>query len=359
MNTPTYHKALQVLDGIDPSKYAAERNYLEKSTRLSVYITRGILTLPQIKEHLLLKFTTNQCYKLIFELAWREYWQREWRVRGDAIFWDIKRSQENVESELLPAAILNASTRVEVLDAGIRQLYETGYVHNHMRMWLSGLICNIAHTHWRHPADWMYYHLLDGDPASNDLSWQWVAGTFSSKTYLPAQENINKYSKTKQFNTYLDQSYEMLAEMPTPDILSERQATNLTWTAPETQELIIDKSKPTLLYHSFWLNSQWYKDVDASRILVLEPHWFKAHPVSQKVMDSILKIALEIPGMQVYVGDISSLKATLNPNIKYINHPSLNGWPGVAEDMPMLFPDVPLKSFGSFMSYWKQCEKTL
>ena len=359
MNTPTYHRALQVLDGIDPSKYAAERNYLEKSTRLSAYITRGILTLPQIKAHLLLKFTANQCYKLIFELAWREYWQREWRVRGDAIFWDIKRSQENVESELLPSAILSASTTVEVLDAGIRQLYETGYVHNHMRMWLSGLICNIAHTHWRYPADWMYYHLLDGDPASNDLSWQWVAGTFSSKTYLPAQENINKYSKTKQFNTYLDQSYEMLAEMPTPDRLSERQALTLTWTAPETQELILDKTKPTLLYHSFWLNSQWHNDVDANRILVLEPHWFKAHPVSQKVMDSILEIALEIPGMQIYVGDINSLKATLNSNIEHIDHPSLNGWPGVAEDMPMLFPEVPLKSFGSFMSYWKQCEKNL
>ena len=76
------------------------------------------------------------------------------------------------------------------------------------------LICNIAGTKWQAGAAWMYYHLLDGDLASNTLSWQWVAGTFSSKKYFANQENLNKYgnSQDRQFGTFLDKSYEDLSQ---------------------------------------------------------------------------------------------------------------------------------------------------
>jgi deoxyribodipyrimidine photo-lyase len=352
-------KARQVLADINPINYATQRNYLGGSTQLSTYITRGILTLPQIKESILDRYTVEDCYKLIFELAWREYWQREWTVRGDSIFSDIKATQKNTVSDLLPAAIFNADTSINAIDAGIRQLYKTGYIDNHMRLWISGLTCNVAHTNWRQPAAWMYYHLLDGDPASNSLSWQWVAGTFSSKNYLPAQVNINKYSRTIQSGTFLDQSYEALAEIETPNIMSARKSIELVWTAPKTNELIIDIRKPTLLYHSFWLNSDWHKDLDANRVLVLEKSWFAQHPVSAKVTESILTIANEIRGMQIYVGDIEHLKTLLRSDVRYVGHPSLSNWPGLCEPMPMLFPSVALKSFNSFMSYWKQCEKNL
>lgn len=352
-------KARQVLADINPIKYATQRNYLGGSTQLSVYITRGILTLPQIKESILDKYTVENCYKLIFELAWREYWQREWTIRGDSIFSDIKGPQKNTESELLPSAIFNANTSIKAIDAGIQQLYKTGYIDNHMRLWISGLTCNIAHTWWSQPAAWMYYYLIDGDPASNTLSWQWVAGTFSSKKYLPAQDNINKYSKTIQTGTFLDQPYEVLAEIETPNIMNERMSLDLVWTAPKTKDLIIDTKKPTLLYHSFWLNSDWHKDLDANRVLVLEKSWFAKHPVSPMVTESILTIANEIKGMQVYVGDIEHLKTLLGSDVSYVDHPSLLDWPGSGEQMPMLFPNVVLKSFNSFMSYWKQCEKNL
>lgn len=55
------------------------------------------------------------------------------------------------------------------------------------------LTCTIAQPHWLNPARWMNCHLLDGDLASNMLSWQWVASSFSSKKYYANQENINKY----------------------------------------------------------------------------------------------------------------------------------------------------------------------
>jgi deoxyribodipyrimidine photo-lyase len=49
---------------------------------------------------------------------------------------------------------------------------------------------HVRHVHWRAGADWLVAHLLDGDLASNHLSWQWVAGTFSSKPYLFDAANV-------------------------------------------------------------------------------------------------------------------------------------------------------------------------
>ncbi len=359
MKTPINDGALAALLAINPITYARERNHLGKSTKLSVYITRGVLTLPQIKTHLMSTYTNQENYKLLFELAWREYWQREWLVRGDAIFTDIMLAQTVVESNELPSSIVNANTGIVAIDAGIRELYTTGYIHNHMRMWLSSLICNIAHTGWQQPAKWMYYYLLDGDPASNFLSWQWIAGTFSSKRYLPAQENINRYSGTKQLNSFLDQSYEDLSVIDTPSILEDRQYVELSWEAPKKDVLQIDSTLPTLLYHSFWLNAGWHKEMRANRIVVIEPDWFNKFPVSDKVMESILKIANEIPDMQVYVGDPNELHLRLGPLVSFVSHPSVKHWPGTAEPMPLLFPGVPLRSYNSFMSFWKQCEKQL
>lgn len=357
MKTDPYRDANETLLAINPVKYQATRNYIGGSTRLSVYITRGVLTLPQIKDQLSKKFTNMQSFKLVNELAWREYMQREWQIRGNAIFDDIKSVQVAAESNDLPLNIINGETGIIALDKGIKQLYETGYVDNHMRMWLAGLICNIAHTKWQKAAAWMYYHLLDGDPASNTLSWQWVAGTFSSKRYLPSQENINKYTKSIQNNTFLDLSYEELAVMQTPLILKNRISENLSWIAPKSSDLIIDKLKPTVLYHSFWLNKYWRNDIIANRILVLEPSWFNLFPVSPKVTDSIINIASEIPGIQIYVGNIKELVPNLGKEIYYMSHPSASNWPGLADPMELLFPEVPLKSYSSFTGFWNQCLK--
>ncbi|MEO5685193.1 MAG: FAD-binding domain-containing protein [Chitinophagaceae bacterium] len=68
--------------------------------------------------------------------------------------------------------IAGAKTGITAIDEQITLLYETGYMHNPVRMYLAGITCNIGKAHWLQPARWMYYHLLDGDLASNSLSWQ-------------------------------------------------------------------------------------------------------------------------------------------------------------------------------------------
>ena len=349
--------AHKLLAQINTITYANERNFVGSGTGISPYVSRGVLTLPQMRNYVLKNYTIDQSYTFIFELAWREYWQREWMIRGDKIFVDIKIKQSQVESTSISSAIINGCTGINQIDKGIKELYDTGYIHNHLRMWLSGLICNIAHTKWQLPAHWMYYYLLDGDPASNMLSWQWVAGTFSSKKYLPAQENINTYTHSIQKKSFLDRPYEVLAALPTPSILLERKVIKLSWLKPASQVLKVDKNLPTLLYTSFWLNHEWHSDMKANRVLVLEPSWFKRFPVSSAVTKFILDIAKEIEGLQVYVGEWADLEPQLGVTTYFVSHPSVSHWHGNAEQYPLLFPEVPLKSYGSFMGFWKQCKK--
>jgi len=127
-----------------------------------------------------LGITWQDSEKLIQELAWRDYWQQVWIAKGDDINTDLKTTQKSVSNHQVPKAIINASTGIEAVDAAIKELYNTGYMHNHMRMYIASICCNIANSHWLAPAKWMYAHLLDGDCASNQLSWQWVAGAFSN-----------------------------------------------------------------------------------------------------------------------------------------------------------------------------------
>ena len=74
---------------------------------------------------------------------------------GDEIFDDIRVSHDPIRTAKIPTAIINASTGIEAIDMGIQSLYNTGYLHNHLRMYVSSLICNIAKTHWKQLAELM------------------------------------------------------------------------------------------------------------------------------------------------------------------------------------------------------------
>jgi deoxyribodipyrimidine photo-lyase len=79
-------------------------------------------------------------------------------------------------------------------------------------MWLACYLVHYRKIAWHVCADWMYGYLIDGDLASNHLSWQWVASTFSHKPYLFNAENVAKFSPPEWHcaKTVLDQSYENL-----------------------------------------------------------------------------------------------------------------------------------------------------
>jgi deoxyribodipyrimidine photo-lyase len=361
-----YKTILDRVNQINPVPYAKSRNFIDGAvTYLSPYISRGVISVKQVQDSVLQKgHYPAAIEKFLQELAWREYFQRVWQAKGESLFQDIKQSQADVTHHHMIEAIANAKTGITAIDKKINEFYETGYMHNHVRMYVASITCNIGKAHWSAPAQWMYYHLLDGDLASNTCSWQWVAGSFSSKKYYCNQENINRYTHTNQTNTFLDKPTEALWNAPLPDVLKSTVMLNLNTRLPVAGKPVIDTNKHTLIYNSFNLDPCWRHSEDVNRILLLEPSHFQKFPVSEKVLAFIIDLAQNIPGCQLMIGEVSELKdcyknsALGEQGLVSKEHPAFNHYPGIKDQRDWIYPEVE-GYFNSFFSFWKKCEKYL
>lgn len=188
------------LEAIDPARYAHTRNYLDGDvTCLSPYIRHGIISLNDVRNHALaISGEPKQTEKFIQELAWRDYWQRRYRQNPDDIWNDVESYKTGYNADDygddLPTDIETGQTGVAVIDHFIDELCRTGYLHNHARMYVAAYVVHWRRIKWQVGAKWFLHHLLDGDPASNNLSWQWVASTFSNKPYFYNLDNVSKYA---------------------------------------------------------------------------------------------------------------------------------------------------------------------
>jgi len=225
------------LAAIDPARYGASRNHLEGAvTRLSPYIRHGVLTLAEVRDAVFAHLRQGAPQaplvqgdlfgaaavrdgggvgdaaatagwspaqrrageKLISELGWRDYWQRLWRQLGDGI-WDDREPlktghRPDTYAPELPSDIAAATTGLPCIDAFAAELIGSGWLHNHARMWLASYVVHWRRVRWQVGARWFLRHLLDGDPASNNLSWQWVASSFSHKPYIFNRANLERFS---------------------------------------------------------------------------------------------------------------------------------------------------------------------
>lgn len=214
--------ATKLLEHIDPVNYARSRNFGNgKITRLSPYITHGIIDLNDVRNFALSKcFKPEQITKFIQELAWRDFWQRIAANHPEWIWLDVESYKTGFTPDdyagALPDDIRSGNTGVACLDAFINDLTNIGYVHNHARMYLASYIVHFRRIKWQVGARWFLEHLLDGDEASNNFSWQWVASTFSNRPYIFNLENVHKYfgdliDTSPENNTELNKSYQELS----------------------------------------------------------------------------------------------------------------------------------------------------
>ncbi|TAF54460.1 MAG: deoxyribodipyrimidine photolyase [Sphingobacteriia bacterium] len=354
--TTDHVTVLKMFDAINPRAYAQTRNFGDGAvTQLSPYFSRGLISGRQVVDVLLKQHGFKTAEKLIQELAWREYYQRVWQAKGNAIFQDLKQAQQPVLHHAIPKALLKGETGISALDRGIADLATSGYVHNHIRMYLAMLATNVGQAHWRKPADWMYYHLLDGDLASNALSWQWVAGSFSAKKYWANQDNINHYFGTKDKGSFLDRPYEGFPLNDVPSILLDTENPLLTTTLPPQSLPHIDKDLPTLVYSHYTLDPLWHAGEKANRILLLSPDHFQAHPISEKVLGFVLDLAQNnLPGIQVFTGNFADLqKHCAGTKIFFKEHPIHQGFQGQEEPRDWIFPHVK-GYYPSFFAFWKK-----
>ncbi len=356
-----YDEILDRIDQINPIQYQKTRNHKNGAlSYLSPFISRGVISTKFVRDRILKNgYSFWQAEKFIQELTWRDYWQQVWKVKQQKINQDLKHVQSNVHHHQIPLQILEHTTGIEVIDKGIQTLYKTGYVHNHIRMYLAAITCNIANSHWKSPTHWMYYHLLDGDWASNALSWQWVAGANANKKYYANQNNINTFFNSNQKNTFLDVSYDEISDLEIPEILKETTSLHLTTQLPNADILKLDEKLPVLIYNYYNLDPNWKLDLKANRILLLEPEIFTQYPVSKQCIDFVLFLAKNIPNIQVYTKSFKKLRQELytHQTIYYKEHPLNIHYQGIEEPREWLFNVS--GHYPSFFSYWKKCKKEL
>jgi deoxyribodipyrimidine photo-lyase len=353
-----YSSIIDALESYDVSHYARTRNFIDGGVSyLSPYISRGIISTRTVYDSLLKRaYTLEKIEKFVQELAWRDYWQSQWDFHGEKINSDLKVSQKSMQRKALPASLINARSSIAIFNESINKLYNEGYMHNHMRMYVAMSICNIGAYHWHQAARWMYYHLIDGDWASNALSWQWVAGCLNGKKYIANQENINKYCHVDERGTFLDKSYHDLAQYDEVNELKEIADDELLWEPIACQNPESLSHDDTLIFNYYNLDPKWRSEQVANHVLLIEPTVFERYPVSARVMKFFLDLSKNINDLVIFVGEFSELKKLCRGEIYYRQHP-LNNYTGFEDPRESLSS---LKGdYSSFFKFWKKCKAQL
>lgn len=210
-------EAIRRLNSIDALAYGRNRNFINGAvTKLSPYLRHGCITVKEAIDAVLAQHG-RAAEKLIAEFAYKDFWRQNWYRHGNAIFSDLEQAKVPIGDKEVPSYVMQGITGLPCMDEVIRDLMNEGYVHNHARMWFAAFMIHWLKVDWRKAADWFEAHLLDGDKASNHLSWQWIASTYSSKPYYFNKENLARFTGEKhcascQTGCPFDDSYENLQQ---------------------------------------------------------------------------------------------------------------------------------------------------
>lgn len=189
------------LANLDVQHYAKTRNYLDGGiSMLSPYIEHGLVDPTEILKYIDSQQDRIQAYGFLQQLSWRDFYQKKYAENPDLIWENLQAYKTGFKhdeySDQLPKDILEASTDVAVINGFIEELKQTGYLHNHARLFLAAYIVHWRRVKWQVGARWMLSYLIDGNFASNNYSWQWVASTGSSKPYIFNLETVRKFAKS-------------------------------------------------------------------------------------------------------------------------------------------------------------------
>lgn len=211
--TPTREAAQARLTRFLPAAghhYAEERNHDNgpetggrgSVSQLSPWLHAGLLGEAEVLEAVLGQHSPRTAEKFIAEVFWRVYFKGYLEQRP-AVWADYCAGRDTALAALEGNAGLRTAysrategrTGIAAFDVWARELVETGYLHNHARMWFASIWIFTLKLDWQLGADFFLKHLMDGDAASNTLSWRWVAGLHTKgKHYLARPDNIARYT---------------------------------------------------------------------------------------------------------------------------------------------------------------------
>ena len=383
--TPTLAAAHARIAAVRPAAYASTRNAIGGAvSHLSPYITHGFVTLADVLTGVATQHTLDVQHKFIFELGWRAYFRHVWQHRGDGILHSLHQGPlpDDAYAGELPADIREGCTSVPVVDEAVRALYATGTLHNHARMWLASYVVHVRKVHWRVAADWLYGHLLDGDLASNHLSWQWVAGTGSSKPYLFNADNVARYAPAPWHSpgSAIDTSYEALDRIARQPLVHGQRARGakpnsasriepplaagpldaLSWTAPDAAAVA---GRDVWLVHPWSLGElPAALPADTLVIGILVADFHRAWPWSERRWQFVVSRMAELT-VERWHGDAATIGAALKcaRSVRAMEEPHLAPWLArwaECDPAPALFPAIHRRC-DSFSQWWTRASRGL
>lgn len=220
-------------DDLDDYESARDRPGQDRTARLSPHLRFGEIS-PYQLWHAALdgRRSASESARITWlkELVWREFSYhllQEWPHLAEANFkpkYDLFPWREDEEAL---KAWQKGQTGYPIVDAGMRQLWITGWMHNRVRMIAASFLIKHLLVDWRHGERWFWDTLVDGDPASNPAQWQWVAGSGADAS--PFFRIFNPITQAKKFDPkgiYIRHFVPELADLP-DDYLPA------PWEAPE------------------------------------------------------------------------------------------------------------------------------
>ena len=202
---PTRAAALAALEQFLPNAgqhYADQRSFdhgaekRDNISMLSPYIRHRIISEQEVVASVLGMHGPRNAEKFVQEVFWRTYW-KGWLQQRPAVWHAYLSELEHEKSRKIYgfASACDGETGIESFDHWATELRATGYLHNHARMWFASIWIFTLRLPWQLGADFFQQHLIDGDPASNTLSWRWVAGLQTiGKNYVASADNIQRYT---------------------------------------------------------------------------------------------------------------------------------------------------------------------
>ena len=282
---------------------------------LSPYITHRLITEYETVERVLKKRPYQKVEKYVQEIFWRVYW-KGWLELRPKVWTDFTEDLKNIKDDEKIQQAVNGKTQISCFNDWVNELKEFNYLHNHTRMWFASIWIFTLKLPWQKGAEFFLKYLLDGDAASNTLSWRWVAGLQTKgKNYSAQSWNIEKFTNNKYKNI-------RLVENPIP--LQDKREYKLT----EIENFNDSEKVKNLIFFENDLNLENYNLDNYQNIycLLIENDKRKIK-LDQKVLD-FKKIIIK-----------NHLK-TLVKDIKFLeNSQSLNILDGVKE-LDVIYPSV-------------------
>ena len=205
-------ESLEVFINTDIVNYSTKRNYdlgpLNRNnvSCLSPYISHRLINEYEISKKVLSKYPYQKVEKYIQEIYWRIYW-KGWLELRPKVWTDFIEDLNTIEESRNYHLAINGKTKIECFNDWVKEIKEYNYLHNHTRMWFASIWVFTLGLPWQKGAEFFMKYLLDGDAASNTLSWRWVGGLQTKgKHYLAQSWNINKFLNKQYKNIELKEN---------------------------------------------------------------------------------------------------------------------------------------------------------